>query len=153
MRHIQGLSRIKSLYFLNRSTKTSQMTIQSTSWTHSSTQWICNTSASSRQCQREPVGHPTILPMLEDVCRRQIIYLVVDGVNVGMGRTGEMFSFQHHGVSPDVVILGKSLGGGPRSSAVVAGREILDAGHSQALFTDAGNALSCAARLATIEAI
>ena len=51
--------------------------------------------------------------MLEDVCRRQIIYLVVDGVNVGMGRTGEMFSFQHPGVSPDVVILGKSLGGGP----------------------------------------
>jgi 4-aminobutyrate aminotransferase len=98
-----------------------------------------------------PPGH--FLPMLEDVCRRHAIYLVVDEVKVGMGRTGEMFSFQHFGVTPDVVILGKSLGGGLPLSAVVARREILDVGPALAIFTTTGSALSCAAGLATIEAI
>jgi 4-aminobutyrate aminotransferase len=91
------------------------------------------------------------LPLLEDVCCRHNIYLVVDEVKVGMGRTGQMFAFQHAGITPDVVILGKSLGGGLPLSAVVARREILDVGF--ALFTTTGNAVSCAAGLATIEAI
>jgi len=93
------------------------------------------------------------LPMLEDVCRRHDIYLVVDDVKIGMGRTGEMFSFQHGNVTPDAVILGKSLGGGLPLSAVVARQEILDVGPALALFTASGNALSCTAALATIEAI
>jgi 4-aminobutyrate aminotransferase len=93
------------------------------------------------------------LPMLEDVCRRHDIYLVVDDVKIGMGRTGEMFSFQHSNVTPDAVILGKSLGGGLPLSAVVARQEILDVGPALALFTASGNALSCTAALATIEAI
>jgi len=99
------------------------------------------------------VPPPHFLPMLADVCRRHDIYLVVDDVKVGMGRTGEMFSFQHSDVTPDVVILGKSLGGGLPLSAVVARQEILDVGPALALFTTTGNALSCAAGLATIEAI
>jgi 4-aminobutyrate aminotransferase len=99
------------------------------------------------------VPPPEFLPMLADLCHRHNIYLVVDEVKVGMGRTGEMFAFQHSGVTPDVVILGKSLGGGLPLSAVVARREILDVGSALALFTTAGNGLSCAAGLATIEAI
>lgn len=99
------------------------------------------------------VPPPNFLPMLEDLCRRHDTYLVVDEVKVGMGRTGEWFAFQHSGVTPDVVILGKSLGGGLPISAVVARKEILDVGPALALFTTAGNALSCAAGLATIEAI
>ena len=70
-----------------------------------------------------------------------------------MGRTGEWFAFQHSDVTPDVVVLGKSLGGGLPLSAVVARKEILDVGPALALFTTAGNALSCSAALATIEAI
>jgi 4-aminobutyrate aminotransferase len=97
------------------------------------------------------VPPPEFLPMLADVCRRHNIYLVIDEVKVGMGRTGKMFAFEHAGVTPDVVILGKSLGGGLPLSAVVARREILDVGF--ALFTTTGNALSCTAGLATIEAI
>ena len=93
------------------------------------------------------------LPMLEEVCRRYDTYLVLDEVKVGMGRTGEWFAFQHSGVTPDVVILGKALGGGLPLSAVVARKEILDVGPALALFTTAGNTLSCAAGLATIEAI
>lgn len=97
------------------------------------------------------VPPPNFLPMLADLCRRHHIYLVLDEVKVGLGRTGRMFAFQHAGVTPDVVILGKSLGGGLPLSAVVARSEILDAGF--ALFTATGNATCCAAGLATLEAI
>ncbi len=96
---------------------------------------------------------PKFLQMLEEVCRRYNIYLVLDEVKVGMGRTGMWFAFQHSGVTPDVVTLGKPLGGGIPLSAVVARREILDAGFSLAMFTAAGNSLSCVAGLATIKAI
>lgn len=97
------------------------------------------------------VPPPNFLPMLEEVCRRHDIYLVIDEVKVGMGRTGKMFAFEHAGVTPDAVIMGKSLGGGLPLSAVVARREMLDVGF--ALFTTTGNALSCAAGLANVEAI
>ncbi|MEZ4709261.1 MAG: aspartate aminotransferase family protein [Caldilineaceae bacterium] len=83
------------------------------------------------------------LPKLEALCRRHDILLVLDEVKVGMGRSGQMFAFQHAGVTPDVVILGKALGGGLPLSAVVARRELLDSGF--ALFTATGNGLSCAA--------
>ena len=99
------------------------------------------------------VPPPNFLPMLEEVCRRHDIYLVVDEVKVGMGRTGKMFGFEHSGVTPDAVILGKSLGGGLPLSAVIARQEILDVGTGLALFTAAGNALSCAAGVGTVEAI
>lgn len=99
------------------------------------------------------VPPPHFLPMLEDVCRRHDIYLVVDDVKIGMGRTGEMFSFEHFGATPDAVLLGKSLGGGLPLSAVVARQEILDVGPALAIFTTTGNGLSCAAGMATVEAI
>jgi 4-aminobutyrate aminotransferase len=97
------------------------------------------------------VPPPNFLPMLADLCQRHNIYLILDEVKVGMGRTGKMFAFEHAGVTPDAVIMGKSLGGGLPLSAVVARAEILDVGF--ALFTATGNALSCAAGLATIEAL
>jgi 4-aminobutyrate aminotransferase len=99
------------------------------------------------------VPPPNFLPMLEEVCRKYDIYLAVDEVKVGMGRTGKMFAFEHSGVTPDAVILGKSLGGGLPLSAVVARAEILDVASAVALFTTAGNALSCAAGLGSLAAI
>ncbi|MCB9158696.1 MAG: aspartate aminotransferase family protein [Caldilineaceae bacterium] len=97
------------------------------------------------------VPPPDFLPKLEALCRRHGIYLILDEVKVGMGRTGRMFAFEHGGVTPDAVILGKSLGGGLPLSAVVARRELLDAGF--ALFTAVGNAVCCAAGLANIQTI
>ncbi|MGQ9793591.1 MAG: aspartate aminotransferase family protein [Anaerolineae bacterium] len=99
------------------------------------------------------VPPPTFLPMLADLCQRYGIYLVVDDVKAGMGRTGRMFSPEHFEVVPDVLVLGKALGNGIPLSAVVARKEILDAGVGLAIFTTAGNPLSCAAGLATVEAI
>jgi 4-aminobutyrate aminotransferase len=99
------------------------------------------------------VPPPDFLPRLADICQRHGIYLILDEVKIGMGRTGRMFGFEHSGVVPDVVVLGKSLGGGVPLSAVVARRELLDAGTSLALFTAVGNATSCAGGLATLDII
>jgi 4-aminobutyrate aminotransferase len=99
------------------------------------------------------VPPPDFMPKLRALCDRHGILLVVDEVKVGMGRTGRMFAFEHGGIAPDLVLLGKSLGGGLPLSAIVGREEILDAGTGVALFTMVGNATGCAAGLAVIDAI
>lgn len=93
------------------------------------------------------------MPKLRALCDRHGIYLVVDEIKVGLGRTGEWFAYQHGNVEPDFVLLGKSLGGGLPLSAVVGRREVLDFQPGSALFTMSGNGNSCAAGLAVIDEI
>ena len=64
-----------------------------------------------------------------------------------------MFGFDHAGITPDLVLMGKSLGGGLPLSAIVGREEVLDAGSGVALFTAVGNATCCAAGLATVRAV
>jgi 4-aminobutyrate aminotransferase len=93
------------------------------------------------------------LPKLRALCDRHGILLVMDEIKIGMGRTGRMFGYEHGGVDADVVLLGKSLGGGMPLSAIVARQEILDVGSGIAVFTASGNATCCAAGLAVVEEI
>lgn len=94
------------------------------------------------------------LPGLEALCRRYGIMLLVDEVKVGFGRTGRMFGFEHWGVTPDAVALGKSIGSGVAAlSAVVGRKEILDVGTAINMYTVAGNPVSATAGLATLETI
>lgn len=90
---------------------------------------------------------------LETICQRAGILLAIDEVKVGMGRSGGWFAHQAAGITPDFVVLGKALGGGLPLSAVVGPAEILDVEPAIALFTTAGNPLSCAAALGVIESI
>ncbi|MGI8477564.1 MAG: aspartate aminotransferase family protein [Thermomicrobiales bacterium] len=99
------------------------------------------------------VPPPDFLPKLRMLCDRHGILLVADEVKVGLGRTGEWFSYQHGGVAADVTLLGKALGAGLPLSAIVAREEILDCGSGIALYTISGNATSCAAGLAGIEVV
>ena len=52
------------------------------------------------------------LQNVEATCRKHDILLIVDDIQVGNGRTGKFFSFEHSGISPDIVCLSKSIGGG-----------------------------------------
>lgn len=96
---------------------------------------------------------PGFLQGLETICRRHGILLAIDEVKVGMGRTGDWLAHQAAGVTPDLVVLGKALGGGLPLSAVVGPARVLDVEPALALFTTAGNAVSCAAGLASIASI
>src|SRR5262249_42544291 len=65
---------------------------------------------------------------VREICTRRGIALVWDEVQTGLGRTGKMFCWQHEDARPDVLVLGKALGGGVMPvSACVGRRAIMDA--------------------------
>lgn len=81
------------------------------------------------------------------------IVLILDEIQTGFGRTGKWFGFQHAGIQPDLVTVAKSLAGGLPLSGVVGKAAIMDAPLPGGLGgTYGGNALSCAAALAVIDA-
>ncbi|NAZ27368.1 MAG: aminotransferase class III-fold pyridoxal phosphate-dependent enzyme [Thermogladius sp.] len=82
------------------------------------------------------------------------ILLVDDEAQTGLGRTGAWWGIQHYGVTPDIVVSAKALGGGFPLSAVIARSEILDSLPRVGLgFTNMGHAVSCRAALATIRVV
>jgi 4-aminobutyrate aminotransferase len=94
------------------------------------------------------------LEWLRDVTMQHGLLLVVDEVQSGVGRTGRMFAFQHSAIEPDVVIMGKALGGGLPVSAIAARRELMEAWPAGTHGTTfGGNPLACATGLATLKAI
>ena len=80
---------------------------------------------------------------------------IADEVQPGFGRTGDWWGFTRHGFVPDLVVLGKPMGNGVPTSAVVGTRELFDAfGHSTRYFnTFAGNPVSIAAATAVLDEI
>ncbi len=65
------------------------------------------------------------LPWLSELCRKHGILLAVDEVQSGMGRTGRWFAYQHADIHPDMIILGKALGGGLPISAMAARADLM----------------------------
>lgn len=80
------------------------------------------------------------------ICRENHVLLICDEIQSGLGRTGELFAYQHEGIAPDVLIVGKALAGGFYPvSAVLASREVLgvfNPGDHGSTF--GGNPLACA---------
>ncbi len=92
------------------------------------------------------------LPGLRQLCDRHGIVLIIDEVQTGFGRTGEMFACQNEGVNPDLMVVGKSLGAGLPLSGVVGRADILDAAAPGSVGgTYGGNPLACAAAAAVFE--
>lgn len=94
---------------------------------------------------------------LRERCTEVGALLVFDEIQVGMGRTGKMFAFEHFGVVPDVLTLGKALGGGLPIGALISSYEQLQVftlnpmlGH---ITTFGGNALVCASAAATLDVL
>lgn len=106
------------------------------------------------QCDGGDVVPPRdYLEHLYQLCKKHGIYLVVDEVKIGVGRTGKFFGFENFGVVPDAVVFGKPIASGMPLSGVVGRANILDAGVASHLFTTAGNPVSTAAGLMTLKII
>ena len=90
-----------------------------------------------------PVG---FLREASEICRRNGVLLVADEIQSGLGRTGKLFAYMHEGIRPEILIIGKALGGGFYPvSAVLASEEILGVfrpGDHGSTF--GGNPLACA---------
>ena len=88
---------------------------------------------------------------LADFCRREEILLIVDEVQTGMGRTGQLYSFEHYGIIPDIVTLAKGLANGLPSGALLGKSSLAPAfGPGSHGSTFGGNKLAMAAALETL---
>jgi len=92
---------------------------------------------------------------LRRACDRHGALLILDEIPICLGRTGRMFAFEHYGIVPDMVVIGKGLGGGVMPMAALLARTDLDVAGRGALghFTHEKSSLGCAAGLATLEVI
>ena len=92
---------------------------------------------------------------LQEICRAHGILYVDDEVQAGVGRTGTMWAIeQYEGVEPDLLVSGKSIGGGLPLAGVTGRAEIMDAVHPGGLGgTFSGNPLSCAAAIAVLDIV
>ncbi|MCC7390309.1 MAG: aspartate aminotransferase family protein [Phycisphaerales bacterium] len=88
-------------------------------------------------------------------CDRHGTLLIFDEIPTGLGRTGRMFACEHFGVVPDILVLGKGLGGGVMPMAAVVARPELDIAPELALghYTHEKSPLGAAAALATLDVI
>jgi 4-aminobutyrate aminotransferase len=93
--------------------------------------------------------------ILREACDRHGALLILDEVPIALGRTGTMFAFEPYGIVPDVVVIGKGLGGAVFPMAAVIARRDLDVAPLIALghYTHEKSSVGCAAALATLEII
>ncbi len=91
------------------------------------------------------------LARLAELVKRYDTLLMVDEVKMGLGRPGRMLTYELEGITPDIVCLGKSLGGGLPIGATVGPAWVLDEPPASALLTMAGNPICAAAALATLD--
>jgi len=110
----------------------------------------------------EPVqGEGGFIPMPEDfprrlheICQAHGILYVDDEVQSGIGRTGPVWAIEHYGVEPDLIVSGKSLGGGLPLAGVTGRAELMDAVPPGGLGgTFGGNPPACAAAVAVLEEV
>ena len=92
---------------------------------------------------------------LETIARRNNLLLAVDEIQTGFCRTGKTFAFEHEGIDPDIIIMGKALGGGVMPvSAIAANKNVLEVflpGTHGSTF--GGNPLACAVASASIDVL
>ena len=98
-----------------------------------------------------PLG---FLPRLREITRQHGILLIADEIQTGFGRTGELFAVRHWDVEPDILVMAKAIASGLPLSGFLARPEVMAAlqpgSHGG---TYGGNAVACAAALATLDVI
>lgn len=90
-------------------------------------------------------------------CEEVGTLLILDEIQPGFGRTGKLFAFEHYGIVPDILVMGKGMGGGVPVGAFMSSRKIMESlSHSPKLghiTTFGGNPLIAAASLATLSEV
>jgi len=97
---------------------------------------------------------PEYMKGVRELCDKEGIFLILDEVQSGLGRTGKLFAYQHFDVEPDIFTLAKALGGGFPVGAMCAKDHVAQAfepGDHGSTF--GGNPLACAAGLAVMDTI
>ena len=94
------------------------------------------------------------LKALREICDEREVLLIFDEVQVGMGRTGKLFAYEHEGVQPDMLTLAKSLAGGVPIGALLINKKVAESfGPGDHASTFGGNPLATAAGVAALNAI
>jgi len=96
-------------------------------------------------------AEPDFLQALRALTHEQGLLLIVDEVQTGMGRTGRLFAYQHAGIDPDIMTLGKGIGGGVPLAALLTREAVCCFEPGDQGGTYAGNPLMCAVSLAVLQ--
>ncbi|NDF35031.1 MAG: aspartate aminotransferase family protein [Nitrosopumilaceae archaeon] len=100
------------------------------------------------------VAPPGFLQDVRKLCDERGILLIFDEIQAGLGRTGKMWACDHWNTTPDIICLAKGIAGGVPMSATLTRPDILAAmSKGEHSSTFGGNPLSCAAGIATIQAL
>jgi 4-aminobutyrate aminotransferase/(S)-3-amino-2-methylpropionate transaminase len=87
-------------------------------------------------------------------CDEHGMVLIADEVQAGMGRTGKLFSIEHTGVTPDMIVTAKSLGAGMPIAAVIGRAEVMDSAHKGGVGgTYGGSPVACRAAIEALKVI
>jgi len=101
------------------------------------------------------VAPPGFWKAVREACNRHGALLIIDEIPTGLGKTGKMFAFEHEEIIPDIITLGKSLGGGVLPIAACVARQDLDVCGDFAIghYTHEKNPVTARAALTTLEII
>jgi acetylornithine/succinyldiaminopimelate/putrescine aminotransferase len=103
------------------------------------------------------VPEPGYLPALRRRCTEVGALLILDEIQCGFGRTGTLWAFEQFGIEPDILVCAKGMGGGMPIGAFISSQEIMAGFKTNPILghctTFGGHPVSCAASLATLQAI
>jgi len=97
-------------------------------------------------------GTTVFFKEIQAMCKEQAVFLILDEVQSGYGRSGHFFAFQHHGIHPDIITTAKGMGNGFPIGGVLISDKI-EAELGMLVTTFGGNHLACTAALSVLDII
>lgn len=107
------------------------------------------------RCTDVQIPPPEYYQRLRAACDRHGALLILDEIPIALGRTGHLFAIERYGIVPDMLVIGKGLGGGVFPLAALIARAEFDVGQHISLghYTHEKNPVACAAALATLDVL
>lgn len=107
------------------------------------------------RCTDVQVPPPAYYQRLREICTRHGVLLILDEIPIALGRTGKLFAIERYGIEPDMLVIGKGLGGASMPLAALIARADFDVAQHISLghYTHEKNPVACAAALAVLDVI